>query len=82
MESISTDGLIVIGMTIVMIAGGFDLSVGAVMAMGGVTAIVLLPFGLPIGIAGRCSCRRNSPAISTACKSLGCASIPLSPPFL
>jgi ribose transport system permease protein len=52
MESISTDGLIVIGMTIVMIAGGFDLSVGAVMAMGGVAAIVLLPFGLPIGLLG------------------------------
>lgn len=52
MESISTDGLIVIGMTVVMIAGGFDLSVGAVMAMGGVAAIVLLPFGLPIALLG------------------------------
>ena len=45
-ESISTDGIIVAGMTIVMIAGGFDLSVGAVMAMGGVAAVVLLPYGL------------------------------------
>ncbi len=45
-ESISTDGLIVAGMTIVMIAGGFDLSVGAVMAMGGVAAVVLLPYGI------------------------------------
>jgi ribose transport system permease protein len=52
MESISTDGLIVIGMTVVMIAGGFDLSVGAVMAMGGVAAIVLLPFGLPVALLG------------------------------
>lgn len=52
MESISTDGLIVIGMAVVMIAGGFDLSVGAVMAMGGVTAIVLLPFGLPVALLG------------------------------
>jgi ribose transport system permease protein len=52
MESISTDGLIVIGMVIVMIAGGFDLSVGAVMAMGGVAAIVLLPLGLPIALMG------------------------------
>ncbi|HEY7765249.1 MAG TPA: ABC transporter permease [Aestuariivirgaceae bacterium] len=52
MESISTDGLIVIGMTIVMIAGGFDLSVGAVMAMGGVAAIVLLPFGLSVSLLG------------------------------
>jgi ribose transport system permease protein len=45
-ESVSTDGIIVAGMTIVMIAGGFDLSVGAVMAMGGVAAVVLLPYGL------------------------------------
>jgi ribose transport system permease protein len=52
LESISTDGLIVIGMAIVMIVGGFDLSVGAVMAMGGVTAIVLLPFGLPVALFG------------------------------
>jgi ribose/xylose/arabinose/galactoside ABC-type transport system permease subunit len=52
LESISTDGLIVIGMAIVMIVGGFDLSVGAVMAMGGVTAIVLLPFGLPMALLG------------------------------
>jgi ribose transport system permease protein len=52
MESISTDGLIVIGMVIVMIAGGFDLSVGAVMAMGGVAAIVLLPMGLPVALLG------------------------------
>lgn len=43
LESVSTDGLIVIGMTIVMIAGGFDLSVGAVMALGGVTGVVLIP---------------------------------------
>jgi ribose transport system permease protein len=35
-----------------MIVGGFDLSVGAVMAMGGVTAIVLLPFGLPVALFG------------------------------
>jgi ribose transport system permease protein len=51
-ESISTDGIIVVGMTIVMIAGGFDLSVGAVMAMGGVAAVVLLPYGIPLAIAG------------------------------
>jgi ribose transport system permease protein len=43
LESVSTDGLIVIGMTIVMIAGGFDLSVGAVMALGGVAGVVLIP---------------------------------------
>ena len=51
-ESISTDGIIVVGMTIVMISGGFDLSVGAVMAMGGVAAVILLPYGLPVSIVG------------------------------
>ena len=51
-EAISIDGIVVIGMTIVMIAGGFDLSVGAVMAMGGVAAVVLLPFGLPVSVLG------------------------------
>jgi ribose transport system permease protein len=51
-ESISTDGMIVIGLTIVMIAGGFDLSVGAVMAAGGVAAVVLLPYGIAPSIIG------------------------------
>ena len=51
-ESISTDGIIVVGMTIVMIAGGFDLSVGAVMAMGGVAAVVLLPYGIVVSALG------------------------------
>ncbi len=52
LEAISVDGLVVIGMTIVMIAGGFDLAVGAVLAMGGVAGVVLLPWGLPAAMAG------------------------------
>lgn len=51
-ESVSTDGIIVVGMTIVMISGGFDLSVGAVMAMGGVAAVVLLPNGIVVAALG------------------------------
>ncbi|MCG7505353.1 ABC transporter permease [Mesorhizobium retamae] len=51
-ESVSIDGIVVIGMTIVMIAGGFDLAVGSVLAMGGVAAIVLLPYGLLASIVG------------------------------
>ena len=51
-ESIATDGIVVVGMTIVMIAGGFDLSVGAVMAMGGVAGVVLLTYGIVAAIAG------------------------------
>lgn len=49
LESISADGLIVIGMTIVMIAGGFDLSVGAVLALGGVAGVTLIPW---LGVTG------------------------------
>jgi len=45
-QSIGTDGIVVVGMTIVMISGGFDLSVGAVLAMGGVAAVTLLPHGI------------------------------------
>lgn len=55
-EAISTDGLVVVGMTIVMIAGGFDLSVGAVMAMGGVAAVVLLPHGIAVSAMGAAIC--------------------------
>jgi ribose transport system permease protein len=55
LESISADGLVVIGMTIVMIAGGFDLSVGAVLALGGVMGVVLIPhlgiYGAMLGAA-------------------------------
>lgn len=50
-ESIATDGIVVVGMTIVMIVGGFDLAVGAVMAMAGVTAVVALPYGIAISVA-------------------------------
>jgi ribose/xylose/arabinose/galactoside ABC-type transport system permease subunit len=51
-ESIATDGIVVAGMTVVMIAGGFDLSVGAVMAMGGVAGVVLLPYGIVAAALG------------------------------
>lgn len=52
LESIAVDGMLVAGLTVVMIAGGFDLSIGTVMAMGGITAIVLLPYGLVISVIG------------------------------
>lgn len=55
LESIAIDGLVVAGLTVVMIAGGFDLAIGAVMAACGVTAVVLLPFGLPVAFAGAIS---------------------------
>ena len=34
----STDGLMVVGMTIVIVCGAFDLSIGSTMAAGGLTA--------------------------------------------
>jgi ribose transport system permease protein len=52
LDSIAVDGMVVAGLTVVMIAAGFDLSLGAVMAMGGIAAIVLLPHGLGISLAG------------------------------
>ena len=48
LESVAVEGLVVAGLTVVMIAAGFDLSVGAVMAMGGVAAVVVLPYGLGV----------------------------------
>lgn len=51
-EAVSVDGIVVIGMTIVMIAGGFDLAVGSVLAMGGVVAVLLLPHGLVASALG------------------------------
>ena len=52
LESVAVEGIIVAGLTIVMIAAGFDLSVGTVMAMGGIAAIVLLPHGLVASLFG------------------------------
>ncbi len=44
-------GVVSIGMMIVMIAGGFDLSVGSTLALTGVIASKLMEFGLPIWTA-------------------------------
>jgi ribose/xylose/arabinose/galactoside ABC-type transport system permease subunit/ABC-type sugar transport system substrate-binding protein len=47
----SLDGLIAIGMTFVIITGGFDLSVGSTFAFGGLVAGVLLQSGYPVVVA-------------------------------
>lgn len=47
----SVDALMLIGMTIVIICGGFDLSVGATLAAGGLTAAVLMKSGVPVPVA-------------------------------
>ena len=48
---LSADGIIVIGMTIAMVSGGFDLSVGAVMALAGTSVGVLYTAGVNIWIS-------------------------------
>jgi len=48
---LSADGIIAIGMTIALISGGFDLSVGSVMAVSGVTTATLYAGGLNIWLA-------------------------------
>lgn len=48
--SVAMDGIIVVGMTVAMIGGGFDLSVGSVLAMAGVISVSLQPAGLPVAI--------------------------------
>lgn len=50
----ATSAIIVFGMTAALVSGGFDLSVGSVFAMGGVTAAVALRADLPIPLAMLC----------------------------
>ena len=48
----SMDGMVTIGMTLLLITGAFDLSVGAVMALSGiVTAILIVSLHMPYPIA-------------------------------
>ncbi len=50
----ATSAIMVFGMTAALVSGGFDLSVGSVFAMGGVTAAIALRAGLPIPISILC----------------------------
>jgi ribose transport system permease protein len=47
----ATSAIMVFGMTAALVSGGFDLSVGSVFAMGGVTAAVALRADVPVGWA-------------------------------
>ncbi|MEI6808072.1 MAG: ABC transporter permease [bacterium] len=49
--SIAVDSIIAVGMTILMVSGGFDLSVGSTMAMTGAVAAYCLAAGLPVPVA-------------------------------
>jgi ribose transport system permease protein len=48
--AVSVEGVMVMGMTIVMIGGGFDLSIGSVLALSGVIVVQALPMGKPVAI--------------------------------
>jgi ribose transport system permease protein len=51
---LSFDAIVAVGMTVLMVSGGFDLSVGSVLALAGAVAgygIVLLKLPVPVGIA-------------------------------
>ncbi|MBB4635766.1 ABC transporter permease subunit [Longimicrobium terrae] len=45
-------GFVALGMTMVVLTGGIDLSVGSVLALGGITAAALSPYGTFAAIAG------------------------------
>ncbi len=52
LENAAPDGLMLIGMTIVMVSGAFDMSVGATMAFCGLTAAAAMnQFNLPVPLA-------------------------------
>jgi len=50
----ATSAIMIFGMTAALVSGGFDLSVGSVFAMGGVTAAIALRAGLPIPLSMLC----------------------------
>jgi ribose transport system permease protein len=51
MMRLAVDGVVAVGMTLLIIAGGFDLSVGSVMALAGIVTALTLPAGLPLALA-------------------------------
>lgn len=50
-RAISVVGVVAVGETIVIISGGFDLSIGATMAASGMTSVYLVELGVPLGVA-------------------------------
>jgi ribose transport system permease protein len=51
MLGFSASSIMMVGMLAALVSGGFDLSVGSVFAMGGVTAAIALRADVPIGIS-------------------------------
>ena len=48
---LAADGMIAVGMTVALVSGGFDLSVGSIMGLSGVTAAALYMNGMNIWLA-------------------------------
>jgi len=51
LNNMSTDGLMLIGMTVVIVCGAFDLSVGSTLLAGGLTSALLMKSGCPVPLA-------------------------------
>lgn len=51
MLALADQSIIAIGMTLLLVSGGFDLSVGSTMALSGVTTAIWLTLGLPVPLA-------------------------------
>lgn len=49
--ALADQSIIAVGMTLLMVSGGFDLSVGSTMALAGTTTAIWLTMGLPVGLA-------------------------------
>jgi ribose transport system permease protein len=52
LEHITVNGIMAVGMTILLISGSFDLSIGSVMSLAGLVVIMLQPLGVAIAILG------------------------------
>lgn len=52
LQNASILGIVALGMNFVIITGGIDLSVGSVLALSGVAAALLMPYGLVWGVLG------------------------------
>jgi len=48
---ITSEAILVVGMTIVIVGGGFDISVGSVLALSGLVSVQCLKLGLPLPLA-------------------------------
>ena len=49
--ALADQSIIAVGMTLLLVSGGFDLSVGSTMALSGVTTAIWLTLGLPVPLA-------------------------------